>query len=98
NLRKGYNLPTYEHQDAIYAYNFYRLLQRAKKIVLFYNTESGIKTGGEMSRFLYQLQYEVPIQIQEHVLSNTIKVQAPKPIVIEQDKLILDVMDSNWNE
>lgn len=98
NLRKGYNLPTYEHQDAIYAYSFYRLLQRAKKIVLFYNTESGIKTGGEMSRFLYQLQYEVPIQIQEHVLSNTIKVPAPKPIVIEKDERVLKLLDAYCNE
>ena len=92
NLRKGYGLPTYEHQDAIYAYSFYRLLQRAKKVVLFYNTESGIKTGGEMSRFLYQLQYEAPIQIQERVLSNPIKVPAPKPITIAKDERILNAL------
>ncbi len=98
NLRKGYGLPTYEHQDAIYAYSFYRLLQRAKKVVLFYNTESGIKTGGEMSRFLYQLQYEAPIQVQEHVLSNPIKVPAPKPITIAKDERVLSLLDNYCDE
>ena len=90
NLRKGYGLPTYEQQDAIYAYNFYRLIQRAKKVFLFYNTESGIQTGGEMSRFLYQLRYEAPVEIEEHILSNPIKVPFPVPIVIQKDNKVLD--------
>lgn len=94
NLRKGYSLPTYEHQDAIYAYSFYRLLQRAKKVVLFYNTESGLKTGGEMSRFLYQLQYEAPLEVQERVLSNPIKVPAPKPITIAKDTRVLGLLET----
>ena len=89
NLRKGYNLPTYEHQDAIYAYNFYRLIQRAKKVVLFYNTESGLQTGGEMSRFLYQLQYEAPVKVKQRVLSNPIKVPFPVPIVIPKDEKVM---------
>lgn len=89
NLRRGYNLPTYEQQDAIYAYSFYRLLQRAKKVVLFYNTESGLQTGGEMSRFLYQLQYEAPVKIKEHILSNPIKVPFPVPITVPKDDRVL---------
>lgn len=94
NLRKGYGLPTYEQQDAIFAYSFYRLLQRAKKVVLFYNTESGLKTGGEMSRFLYQLQYEAPIKVKEHILSNPIKVPFPVPVVIPKDERVLAALDA----
>ena len=57
SLRKGFGLPTIEHQDAIYAYYFYRLIQRAKNVTLMYNSSSdGMKTG-EMSRFLYQLKF-----------------------------------------
>lgn len=92
NLRKGYGLPTYEQQDAIYAYNFYRLIQRAKRVCLFYNTESGIQTGGEMSRFLYQLRYEAPVEVEEHILSNPIKVPLPVPIVIQKNQNVLDAM------
>jgi hypothetical protein len=40
NLRKGFGLPTFEHQDSIYAYYFYRLIQRAKHITFIYNNNS----------------------------------------------------------
>lgn len=92
NLRKGYGLPTYEQQESIYAYNFYRLLQRAQRVYLFYNTESSIQTGGEMSRFLNQLRYEAPFEINERILSNPIKVPFPVSIVINKDEKVLDAM------
>ena len=57
NIREAYGLPTIRHQDSIYAYYFYRLLQRAENITLIYNSSAdGLKTG-EMSRFLLQLKY-----------------------------------------
>src|SRR5207244_10019644 len=36
HLRKAFHLPTFEDEDAISAYYFYRLLQRAKNVYLFY--------------------------------------------------------------
>ena len=51
-------LPTFKEKDAIYTYHFYHLLQRAKKIYLIYNTESGGLDGGEKSRFITQLEVE----------------------------------------
>ncbi len=60
NLRKAFLLPTIEHKDAIFAYYFYRLIHRSKKVRLLYNSSSqGMRTG-EMSRFLFQLKYEYP--------------------------------------
>ena len=57
NLREAFGLPTIRHQDSIYAYYFYRLLQRAENVVFIYNSNSeGLRTG-EMSRFLLQLKY-----------------------------------------
>ncbi len=58
NLRKGFGLPTIEHQDSIYAYYFYRLIQRARNISLIYDTSSGGLKTGEMSRFLTQMKYD----------------------------------------
>ncbi len=92
NLRKGYGLPTFEQQESIYAYNFYRLIQRARRVHLFYNTESSIQTGGEMSRFLNQLRFEAPFSIDEHILSNPIKVPFPISIVISKDDKVLDAL------
>lgn len=58
NLRMAFGLPTLMHQDSIYAFYFYRLLQRAKRVRFIYNSGSvGIRTG-EMSRFLLQLKYK----------------------------------------
>src|SRR5690606_20694671 len=94
NLRKGYGLPTYEQQESIYAYNFYRLIQRAQRVFLFYNTESGIQVGGEMSRFLNQLRYEAPFEIQERILSNPIRVPFPISIVIEKDQKVFEAMSA----
>lgn len=57
SLREAFGLPTIRHQDSIYAYYFYRLLQRAENITFIYNSNSeGLKTG-EMSRFLLQLKF-----------------------------------------
>ncbi|MDT0648233.1 PD-(D/E)XK nuclease family protein [Zunongwangia sp. F260] len=58
DLKKAYNLPTYREKDAVYTYHFYRLLQRAKKVTLLYNTESSGLNAGEKSRFLTQLEIE----------------------------------------
>lgn len=57
NIREAYGLQTIRHQDSIYAYYFYRLLQRAENVTFIYNSSAdGLKTG-EMSRFLLQLKY-----------------------------------------
>jgi hypothetical protein len=58
NLRRGFGLPTFEEHDAIYAYHFYRLLQRAKNISLIYDTQQG-ENSKEKSRFILQLMNEL---------------------------------------
>ena len=58
DLRKAYGLPTYDHQQAVYAYHFYRLLQNAKEINLYYNNIADLSGMGEPSRFIRQLEYE----------------------------------------
>lgn len=58
NLRKGFNLQTIEYQDSIYAYYFYRLLQRSQHIGITYAAESKSLGSSEKSRFLTQLQYD----------------------------------------
>lgn len=59
DVRKYYNLPTYNQQQAVYAYHFYRLLHNAKKINLFYNSLSDSSGLGEPSRFIRQIEYEL---------------------------------------
>ena len=93
NLRIGFNLPTPEHQDALFAYYFYRLLQRAEQVELLYaNTTKGT-SGGEMSRFLYQIKYESGLQIRETNFQNDISVQNIPSLTIPKNKSILQQLE-----
>jgi CRISPR/Cas system-associated exonuclease Cas4 (RecB family) len=65
SLRYGFELPTPEHQDAIYAYYFYRLIQRSKNIFLVYNSRTDGLFTGERSRFMHQIFYESVFKVNE---------------------------------
>ncbi|MFV8225404.1 PD-(D/E)XK nuclease family protein [Christiangramia aquimixticola] len=58
DLKQEYKLPTYREKDAVYTYHFYRILQRAKKVYLLYNTEADGLNSGEKSRFITQLEID----------------------------------------
>lgn len=55
NLRRAFGLTLSEHRDSIYAYYFYRLLQRAENVTLVYNNAADSKSRGECSRYILQL-------------------------------------------
>lgn len=59
-LKRAFGLPVYKDRDAIYAYHFYRLLQRAKNVYLVYNSETDDFGAGEKSRFITQIAKELP--------------------------------------
>ncbi|MDR2835123.1 MAG: PD-(D/E)XK nuclease family protein [Bacteroidales bacterium] len=61
NLRKAYGLPSIEFQDSIFAYYFYRLIQRSKNIKILYTSQAG-EAVAEASRFITQLKYELQNQ------------------------------------
>jgi len=92
NLRRGFKLPVIEHNDAIYAYYFYRLLQRAKHVYIIYNTKTdGLKTG-EVSRFVSQLKYEAAQPLKENVLIHNIHFSSSKPIVVKKDADVMKLL------
>jgi len=95
-IKKSYGLPTYQERNKVFAYHFYRILQRAKNIYLLYNTQPGDLSGGDKSRFLSQIIYELPkynskIRINEEILSiPPILNGLDTKIVIEKSQDILD--------
>lgn len=60
DLRKAFGLPVHQERDALSAYNFYRLMQRAENICLVYNTDQDGIGAKEKSRYVSQLVYELP--------------------------------------
>ncbi|MBN1791242.1 MAG: PD-(D/E)XK nuclease family protein [Bacteroidales bacterium] len=84
NIRAGFSMPTPEHYDAISAYHFYRLIQRAKNIALVYDSSSGGLHTGERSRFLHQIAYEMTLKVTEIFPQATIARIPVKPIVMHK--------------
>lgn len=77
-IRKAFKLPTFEEQDAIYAYHFKRVLQRAKDITILYNTEVAIDGSGEKSRYIWQLLEAFP---KESISEQIYQMSLTKPSV-----------------
>ena len=84
NLRKAFGMTTIEHKIAVYAYYFYRLLQRAERITLIYNTSSDGLNRGEWSRFMLQFLIEWPHPITRQFLEAGQSPQGTSSITVEK--------------
>ncbi|MFA6951208.1 MAG: PD-(D/E)XK nuclease family protein, partial [Lentimicrobiaceae bacterium] len=60
DIRKHFNLPTHQERQAVFAYHFYKLLQRSSQAWLVYNEDDSGLGGGEKSRYIRQLEWELP--------------------------------------
>ena len=91
SLKKEFGLPTFKEKDAVYAYHFYRLLQRAKEVHILYNTATDVLEGGEPSRFIHQLRTPKIPQVQvQHTLATPAIDPIKKQLVrISKNKQII---------
>ncbi len=88
-IRSAFRLPNIRHADAMYAYYFYRLLQRAENVTMVYNNVSGYNNLKEVSRFVYQLKYESNLNINELQFRQDVVPIQSKEIIIEKNDDIL---------
>ncbi len=86
SLREAFGLPSVNHQESIYAYHFYRLLQRAENVMFVYNSNSEGLRSGEMSRFLIQMKYDEVLKPEFLDLSFEIKTPAGPGEKIERNE------------
>lgn len=94
NLRKAFGMTTIEHKIAVYAYYFYRLLQRAERITLIYNTSSDGLNRGEWSRFMLQFLIEWPHPITRQFLEAGQSPQGTSSITVEKTPDVMRRMQS----
>ena len=85
NLRRVFGLPTIEEQNAMYAYYFYRLLQRTENVTFVYDSGAGGLFTGEKSRYLYQLQLESSFPISEINMVFNVENISVQPIVVAKE-------------
>ena len=98
-LRAHFGMSTIDHQDSIYAYYFYRLIQRAENITFVYNTDKTQTGKAEMSRFLLQLLINPSFntQIERFSLQSNIQPRQPKPLRIEKDEALLQTLKNRYD-
>lgn len=84
NLRYAYGMPTPRHNEGVYAYYFYRLLGRAKRVDLVYCSVSNDRATGEQSRYIYQLDYESPHNLRRIEKSLNVNLAEDKTLVVEK--------------
>ena len=67
-LRKGFGLPTYEYQDAVWAYYFYRAISRAENVWMLVDSRTEGLKSGEESRYIKQLEYHFRLPLNRYVV------------------------------
>lgn len=86
NLRAAFALPTPEHHEGVYAYYFYRLIQRARRVHMLYCSHADDKSTGEPSRYIYQLDYESGIPVGRVEVGVDVNLARTAPIEVAKDE------------
>ncbi len=97
NLRKAFGMTTMEHKNAVFAYYFYRLIQRAEKITMVYNTSNDGLNRGEASRYIQQLLTDWNHPVKRSVLAPSQKMVNARKIMVEKTPLIMDRLFKRYN-
>lgn len=92
NVRKGFGMSTYEQRDEMAEYYFYRLISRAKKVYITYDTRAEGGMTGDVSRFVHQLKYQYSPMVKSFAEKNinyAIKIGEEEKIVVEKNDVVL---------
>jgi hypothetical protein len=92
SLRRAYGLPGIEQHDAVYAYYFYRMLQRTRRMTLVYNTKTDGLFTGEPSRFIYQLKFSSLFKIRERSVVFNLLPPVDRPVNIEKTDAVMEML------
>lgn len=92
-LRRGFELPTYEQLDAVTAYNFYRLIHHAENIYFITDSRTEGGSTGEVSRFFYQLKYYYQLDMNEYSPVVNVSFETPQSISIFKNERIQQMLD-----
>jgi CRISPR/Cas system-associated exonuclease Cas4 (RecB family) len=98
-LRTYFGMSTIEHQDSIYAYYFYRLIQRAEKITLVYNTNKTQTGKAEISRFLLQLLTDSHLknQIVRYALQASVVPWKATDVIVYKEQKLLETLKKQYD-
>lgn len=90
SLRYGFDIPTAEHHEGVYAYYFYRLISRAENIYMLYSSASDDKSTGEPSRYIRQIEYETNIKLNRANVGVEVSLSNEDVIEVEKSPEVFD--------
>lgn len=93
-IRKGFNIPTVEDEEENIAYQFYRIISRAQKICLIYDSRTPDLSMGEMSRYLRQLMILMPDHIVVRDTQMGVSPGDKTPLSIKKDDKVIEELNS----
>ena len=96
-LRKGFGLPTYEYQDAVWAYYFYRLIQRAQNVWLIFDSRTELSRSGEESRYIRQMQMLYDFDIRRYVVKAPIREAQAEGAIPKTDDDIAKMQEDGFH-
>jgi len=106
DIKNHFNLPTSTYKDSIFAYHFFRLMQRSKLVHILYNNDSG-NSLTEKSRFISQLEFEIErrkltdsIHIFKHNINNPVKsknIESQSISIPKDERILKKLTDLNYS-
>ncbi len=96
DIRLKYGMHKYSDSDALYAYHFYRLLQRAENIYLVYNTQAESVGGSEKSRFITQIEHELTDYNPNITINHNI-ITIPVPVKPDKHEISVEKTEQVFN-
>ena len=93
-LRKGFGMPTYEYQDAVWAYYFYRMTSRAEKVWMLVDSRTEGLKSGEESRYIKQLEYHFGVPLKRSVVKFGSMKTASLPDIVKTDEDVARIKDT----
>ena len=93
-LRKGFGMPTYEYQDAVWAYYFYRMISRAEKVWMLVDSRTEGLKSGEESRYIKQLEYHFGVPLKRSVVKFGSMKTASLPDIVKTEEDVVRIKDT----
>lgn len=93
SLRDAFGMPTQKHRDSVFAYHFYRLIGRAKRLAMIYDSRTDGMQTGEESRYVKQLRFLMGhSKLQTQTISDNIGIVKGMPFEVHKTPEMMELL------